>query len=152
MRGYPECGEGWRDLLERACLRIEAALAEDSAFAALQIKEKYGTLRFYWRGHLTSEEETKVEEAIDLAVARSACTCEICGTEGRLHNRGGGLATACVNHAEGEPASVRPGFENLHIVRRFTAGGLETVSCRRYDRSTDSFADIDPDSLGIEEK
>jgi hypothetical protein len=29
--GYPTCGDGWRDLLERACVRIEAALADAEA-------------------------------------------------------------------------------------------------------------------------
>ena len=32
------------------------------------------------------------------------------------------------------------------------AGGLQTVSCRRYDRSTDAFVDVDRVSLGIEEE
>ena len=150
-QGYPECGEGWRDLLDRACVRIEAALAGGGTFTAQQIKEKYGTLRFYWSGRLLSDAEAKVEEAIDLAEACSACTCEICGAEGRLYSRGGWLATACPEHARGEPAPVRPGFENLHVVRKFDAGGLQTVSCRRYVRETDSFVDVDPQSLDIEE-
>jgi hypothetical protein len=150
-QAYPECNEGWRDLLDRACVRIEAALAGGDTFTAEEIKEKYGTLRFYWRGRLPSEAEARVEEAIDLAKARSACTCEICGAEGRLYSRGGWLATACREHARGGPAPVRPGFENLHVVRRFGAGGLQTVSCRRYNRATDAFVDVDPGSLGIEE-
>jgi hypothetical protein len=28
-RASPECGEGWRDLLERACARIQAAIQAD---------------------------------------------------------------------------------------------------------------------------
>jgi hypothetical protein len=71
--GYSNCEEGWRDLLERACARIEAALVEGGAFRALQIKEKFGTLRFYWDGDMSDAAKAKVEEAIALAVARSAC-------------------------------------------------------------------------------
>ncbi|MCA6116718.1 hypothetical protein J6524_17690 [Bradyrhizobium sp. WSM 1738] len=50
----------------------------------------------------------QVEEAIDLAEARSACTCEVCGEVGVL--RGGGwLTTRCYRYAEGRPpAEVRP--------------------------------------------
>jgi hypothetical protein len=151
-QGYPECSEGWRDLIERACVRIENALDNGDSVKITEIKEKYGTLRFYWSGRLPSEAEAKVDEVVDLAKARSACTCEICGAEGRLYSRGGWLATACREHARGELAPVRPGFENLHVVRRFGAHGLQTVSCRRYDRATDAFVDVDPGSLGIEEQ
>jgi hypothetical protein len=152
-RGSPSCEEGWRDLLERACARIDAALVEGGAFRVLQIKEKLGTLRLYWSGDMPEIAKANVKEAIALAVARSACTCEICGAEGRLHNRGGWLATACAGHAKGEPVPVKPGFENLHIVRTFSSkpGRFPIVSCRRYMRDTDSFVDVDPMTLGIEE-
>jgi hypothetical protein len=150
-RGYPNCEEGWRDLLERCCARIEAALAEGGALRVLQIKEKFGALRFYWSGDLPDAAKAKVDEAIALAVARSACTCEICGAEGRLYNRDGWLATACREHAKGELKPIRPGFENIHIVRTFGPGRFPIVSCRRYIRETDSFVDVDPKSLGLEE-
>src|ERR1700692_2916784 len=139
VQGYPECNEGWRDLLDRACVRIENTLDNGENVKITEIKEKYGTLRFYWSGDLLSEAEAKVDEVVDLAKARSACTCETCGAEGRLYSRGGWLATACREHARGGPTPVRAGIENLHIVRRFGAGGLQTVSCRRYDRATDAF-------------
>lgn len=151
-QGYPGCGEGWRDLLERCCVRIEAALDEGDRFAAQDIKSKYGTLRFYWGGRLSDAAKAQVEEAIELAEARSACTCETCGEPGRLHNRGGWLATACPDHARGEPVPARPGCESLHIVRSITDGSVRIVSCRRYDRDADAFVDVDPRSLGIEEE
>jgi hypothetical protein len=150
-QGYPETGEGWRDLLDRACVRIEAALADGDLFTAEQIKSKYGTLRFYWGGRLAQSTTAQVEEAIELAEARSACTCEVCGEEGRLYSRGDWLATACPRHAEGEPALVKAGRENLRIVGRLVEDRIRIVSCRRYDRETDSFADVDPGALGIEE-
>jgi hypothetical protein len=148
--GYPDCAEGWRDLLERACDRIKAAL-EGGVLRVLQIKEKYATLRFYWGGELSPGAEAKVAEAIALAEARSACTCEICGAEGRLYSRGGWLATACTQHARGEAVPIKPRFENLRIVRRMLEGQVQIISCRRYDRAGDTFVDVDPKSLGIEE-
>jgi hypothetical protein len=148
----PDCGEGWRDLLERACVRIRAAVqADGGSFKATQIKEKYGTLRFYWSGVLSQEADSKVEEVVDLAEARSACTCELCGAEGRLYGPGW-LTTRCEAHARGEPAPVRPGHENLHVVRGVVEGRLRIVSCRRYDRDADTFVDVDPRTLGIEEE
>jgi hypothetical protein len=46
--------------------------------------------------------------------------------------------------------AIKPGFENLHVVRRLEAG-LPVVSCRRYDRAADKFIDVDPKTIGIEE-
>jgi hypothetical protein len=149
---FPECGEGWRDLLERACVRIESALTDGDLFTAEQIKSKYATLRFYWGGCLSEPARLAVEEAIDLAEARSACTCEVCGAPGRLYDRGGWLETACAEHARGQPVPVRPGCENIHIVRGAVEGGVRIVACRRNDREADAFVDVDPRSLGIEEE
>jgi hypothetical protein len=150
-QGYPECDEGWSDLLERACVRIENALDTGDTFKIAQIKEKLGTLRFYWDGKLSERAKAEVKEAIALATARSACTCEICGAEGRLHNLGGWLATACAEHAKGQPVPVKPGFENVHIVWGTIDGHVRILSCRRYVRATDSFVDVPPDSLGMQE-
>jgi hypothetical protein len=151
-QGYPECGDGWRGLLELACARIEAALADGDTFGALQIKSKYATLRFYWDGALSKKAETEVEEAIDLAEARSACTCEQCGAPGRLFERGDWLMTACGEHGKGRPIEVEPGLENIHIVRGYEGDDSRIIACRRYDRETDSFLDVDPRSLGIEDE
>jgi hypothetical protein len=148
----PECGEGWRDLLERACARIRAVVrADGGSFHATQIKEKYGTLRFYWQGALLSEADARIEEAIALAEARSACTCETCGDKGRLYRSGGWLMTRCATHAQGRPVEIKPGVENVHIVERIV-GNRRDVTCRRYDRASDSFVDVDPGALGIEEE
>jgi hypothetical protein len=150
-QGAPECGEGWHDLLARMRVRIRAAIQADrGAFKFSQIKEKYGTLRVYWDGKLSPETSSQVEEAIALAEAASACSCEVCGEPGRLHGNGW-VTTRCAAHATGRPAiEVRPGFENIHVVR-YVAGDESRISCRRYDRDTDSFTDVDPSSLGIEE-
>lgn len=150
-QGYPDCGQGWHDLLDRACLRIAAALAEGDTFQVVQIKEKFGTLRFCWRGKLSGVSRQKVEEAIDLAEARSACDCEQCGEEGRLYRAGCVLMTRCAVHGKGQPVAVKPGFENVHLVARII-GGQSRVTSRRYDRATDSFVDVDPGALGIKEK
>ncbi|OSI24887.1 hypothetical protein [Bradyrhizobium canariense] len=150
-QAYPECGDGWRDLLERACKRIRAAVeADGGTFHATQIKEKYGSLRFYWHGTLSPEADAKVEEAIDLAEARSGVTCEICGEEGRLRGDAW-LTTRCALHAEGWPAvAVRPGLENVQIEERYV-GDRRVIRYRRYDRETDRFIDVDPSTLDIEE-
>lgn len=150
-QGSPECDCGWRDLLNRMCVRIRTAVQTDGgAFKFSQIKSKYGTLRVYWDGKLSAEAGAQVEEAIALAEARSAVTCEVCGEEGCL--RGGAwLTTRCEAHAEGRPAvEHRSGLENVHLVRHFV-DGRRFVTCRRYDRRTDSFIDVDPAAFGVGE-
>jgi hypothetical protein len=133
--------DGWRELLERACARIRKAVRADGGpFRATQIKEKYGSLRFYWSGRLSPEARDRLEEAIDLAEARSATTCEICGGPGRLHG-GGWLATRCAAHAEGRPAvPVDEGFENLYVDHRLV-GGRWLRRYRFYDRDADRFVE-----------
>jgi len=150
-QGSPECDAGWRDLLDTMCVRIGAAVqADGGTFKFTTLKEKYGTLRVYWDGRLSRDAEAQVEEAIALAAARSAVTCEICGEEGQL--RGGAwLTVRCKAHSEGRPP-VRPwrGLENVHLVRQLV-NGKQVVTCRRYDRQNDVFVDLDLTSPGTEE-
>jgi hypothetical protein len=148
-RGCISCGDGWRDLLKRAFAKIEAIVGEGGSFTALQIKEKDGTLRLYWRGRLSDEAEAKVNEAIDLAQARSACTCSECGDKGQLYRSGGSLLTRCAVHAVGRLVEIKPDFENIHIVYRTVPGGIRVVTCSRYDRATDTFVDVLPNYLTI---
>ena len=55
-QGWPCVGDGWRDLLQRACARIRAVVHTDGgSFKATELKEKHATLRFYWDGTLSPE-------------------------------------------------------------------------------------------------
>jgi hypothetical protein len=101
---------------------------------------------------MSDEVEAKVKEAIDLAEARSACTCEQCGEEGCLYRAGGVPMTRCTAHAKGQLVEVKPCLQNLHLVQRTVQGGAKVISCCRYDRATDAFIDVSPHSLGIEEE
>lgn len=116
----------------------------------LLIKEKYGTLRLYWQGKLSNGSRLKVDEAVTLAQARSACTCDQCGERGRLFRKGGVLMTRCASHAQGEHVPTEPGQENVHLVQIPTSEGYR-IAARRYDRETDSFADVPSGSIKIEE-
>lgn len=142
-QGWPSVNDGWRDLLERACVRIRAALlVHGGTFQATQVKEKFGSLRFYWQGSLSPEAHVIVEEAIDLAEARSSVTCEICGQPGVLYG-GGWMTTRCAEHAEGRrPIAAQPG-DDIMVIERIV-GKRRSVQHRRYDRETDSFVDVGP--------
>lgn len=153
--GYPEVEDGWRGLIETAVDRLAEILRDRPGTSLIidQIKEKFGTLRVYSHGSYLSDTETRARAdlVVRLAEARSACTCEICGSEGRLYKSRGWFATACEEHGRGAPVPIRPGFENLSVIRQVRDGKLRIVTCRRYSRDDDAFVDVDPASVGLGE-
>jgi hypothetical protein len=103
-----ECGGGWsgliRDLLGKlvGSLRGEREQYIDGEFPFRidQIKEKFGTLRFYVSGAASDS----MMEAIMEAESLSACTCERCGAPGavRVSRAGFWLKTLCPECAGSE--------------------------------------------------
>ena len=109
--GWPSVGPGWRQILERLCQRVEAAIASEPAatFEFVQIKEKFGRLRAYQQSSgLSSAAELAVDTARELAEARSAFVCEVCGRRGHLWDDYGWYCTACDDHGDGRPHSPKP--------------------------------------------
>ncbi len=85
------CGDGWTDLLVRLVTRLEALiLPGDPLPTPAQIKEKFGSLRFYLDG-ATDE----MEAAIGDAERESARTCERCGAPGEIVSRRCWLRARC---------------------------------------------------------
>lgn len=83
-----EINAGWYPLVEDLIAKIEGHLAEKQAlglldpdypFSVFQIKEKYGTLRFY-----VSAADDTIFQWIREAEAKSASVCEFCGADGKL--------------------------------------------------------------------
>lgn len=82
-----ECGDGWYDIIYRASSRLEPLIRDyEGAYGkprASQVKEKFGTLRFYL-SHGT-------DEMFDIANAvekESETICENCGKLGSLRDKG----------------------------------------------------------------
>ena len=101
-----EFNSGWNGIVEELLGKIEAHLTEkyaagfrdpDYGFQIDQIKEKFGTLRFYVCGA-----DDPIFNFILDAERKSAQTCELCGAPGSLHCRKGAfwLHTFCPAHAE----------------------------------------------------
>ena len=63
---------------------------------ATQVKEKYGTLRFYYNGG-----DDTIDGMVRMAEAMSAVTCETCGASGKTLY-GGWIRTLCKTHAKEE--------------------------------------------------
>lgn len=90
-----DCGTGWFSIIDDLSRRItELDKRDGTQTEAVQVKEKFGTLRFY-----VNAESDAVSEAIREAEERSATTCEMCGLPGQLRE-GGWLRTLCDECAE----------------------------------------------------
>ena len=89
MRWSDQVNNGWKHIVDA----LEYASANYEDIQVFQIKEKFGTLRFYCSG---GGEE--FQTLVDLAEAQSSITCEICGNSGKLKNDKGWLRTMCDNH------------------------------------------------------
>ena len=75
-----ECGDGWFRLIDQLSADImELDKQDGTTTIAVQVKEKYGGLRFYIQGGSDA-----AYEAIEKAEALSLKTCEMCGEPGKL--------------------------------------------------------------------
>ncbi len=94
-----ECFAGWTDLLDAVFIWLHH-IAPDQEWAPSQIKEKHGTLRFYWQGDLPQ----LGDEIIEAAEHISSHLCEVCGALGKLKNEQGWRSTRCAEHKNWRPS------------------------------------------------
>lgn len=89
-------GDGWLHIVEE----LEARLSQlDPDYRVLQVKEKFGGLRFYYE---TDGDEQVQEEFLRLTSAaeqKSFATCEKCGREAHLYTDHW-WRTLCVRHEQ----------------------------------------------------
>jgi len=96
-----DCGDGWFNILDQLCLNIQYYIEWKNKketvveqVVADQVKEKFGTLRFYYSGG-----DEHIAGMVAMAESMSSVTCEDCGKPGR--SRGfGWITTVCDEHAE----------------------------------------------------
>jgi hypothetical protein len=112
-----ECGDGWYNILNVLCANIQhhidwrrdrrESMLKDNPYnqpvpdeipqvIVDQVKEKFGTLRFYYHGG-----DDKIDGMVRMAESISAFTCEKCGSAGKMRGRGW-LYTACDEHTKGD--------------------------------------------------
>jgi hypothetical protein len=96
-----DCGDGWFNILDQLCLNIQYYIEWKNKketvveqVVADQVKEKFGTLRFYYSGG-----DEHIAGMVAMAESMSGVTCEDCGKPGR--SRGfGWITTVCDEHAK----------------------------------------------------
>lgn len=90
-----ECGDGWFKIIDELSNKLETInnLNIGIKIIATQVKEKFGTLRFYYdfiyetdNKKLTDTIYNIVNDIIDIAEMKTKHTCEICGERGTLNN------------------------------------------------------------------
>jgi hypothetical protein len=91
-------GDGWFDILWRLCEDLEPLVGEverqtGRQFEVVQVKEKFGGLRFHVNGV-----NDAIRQRIRTAQEESLHTCEVCGQPGK-RREGGWIKTLCDEHA-----------------------------------------------------
>jgi hypothetical protein len=103
-----ECSDGWFNLIDKLSKKLEEFNKRNFGFIikAAQVKEKFGTLRFYYDTIFTGEEgENKfgfdpeiaqdiVQNLVTIAEWESEHTCEKCGKRGKIRE-GGWIMCLC---------------------------------------------------------
>jgi hypothetical protein len=132
-----ECGDGWYNILNQLMGNIQHHLdwkekqrqwaidfnskapTEDmrSVPEAIpqvtldQVKEKFGTLRFYYTGG-----DDYISGMVTMAEAMSGCTCESCGNPAERDSNGGWVRTICDPCEEQRDARRAKELEEYHAM------------------------------------
>lgn len=88
-----ECGDGWFNLIYNLSNKLEAynrTVPEGEQIYATQVKEKFGTLRFY-TNYVTEEVDSWIQEA----EIKSESTCEYCGALSTPKKINGWVSNMC---------------------------------------------------------
>jgi hypothetical protein len=96
-----ECGDGWFNIINQLCANIQHHIDWKNRKEEVvpqvtvdQVKEKFGSLRFYFTGG-----DDYIRGMATMAESMSGVTCEQCGNPGSTVGRGW-LTTLCEKHAE----------------------------------------------------
>ena len=116
-----ECGDGWFNILDQLMSNIQHHIDWNNKnfekgytqykqvpqVTLDQVKEKFGTLRFYYTGG-----DDVIDGMVRMAESMSGVTCEECGNSGTTGGQGW-LVTLCETHrtAREERQLIKQGFE-----------------------------------------
>jgi hypothetical protein len=104
--GYHNLPAGWYKIMNRLCselsvileeaLEVNPETPEEPLFSVLQVKEKFGGLRFYYMMNTKDDElYRRIQTAVDNAEDTSYSTCQITGNIGVLCKDGSHFMTLC---------------------------------------------------------
>lgn len=100
-----DCGDGWFNILDRLLYSIQHYTTRKNRRGQFvvpvtldQVKEKLGTLSFYYTGG-----DEVIAGMVMLAGSMSSVTCEHCGSAGRMEIKSGWITTLCEKHRDEQP-------------------------------------------------
>ena len=90
-------GDGWYNLVDKL---LENLSALEPGIKVAQVKEKFGSMRFYvdYPQYYTEDNSRIANALIDAAEEESSKTCEVCGEPGKGVSCMGWLKTLCDTH------------------------------------------------------
>jgi hypothetical protein len=95
-----ECGDGWYNIIDQLMGNIQHHIDWRNRKGEIvtqvtvdQVKEKFGTLRFYYTGG-----DDYIDGLVSMAQSMSGVTCETCGNPGKSTG-GGWIKTVCEAHS-----------------------------------------------------
>ena len=93
------CGDGWEHIIRALSGVLESRIDQVPELRAVQVKEKFGALRFYFEPH-----DDEAYGAVNMAEAICSITCEVCGARPakptqRANRPHGWTKTVCAEHA-----------------------------------------------------
>jgi hypothetical protein len=92
-----DCGDGWYKIIDKLSAvleKINQNLKPDEQIQAIQVKEKFGGLRYYINFY-PYEYNTELSAAVKHAEEESQKTCEGCGASGTLRCTNGWYKIRC---------------------------------------------------------
>jgi len=105
LRGHLEdVGPGWRPILTTLDQHFQETMKKANlpleSVRILQVKEKFGGLRFYYStAELTQSARDHLDRLVEFAESLSLRTCEECGKPGEpLPSKHGWVKTLCPEH------------------------------------------------------
>lgn len=110
-----ECHDGWYKLIKDLCTKLQRLSdLEGHQIVASQVKEKFGTLRFYVNS--TSDIGW---DLITTAENRSSHTCEVCGDEyeSKVREKYGWLGCRCIQCAIKEEYPITAAEAKIHALK-----------------------------------
>ena len=110
-----DTGDGWYQIIDDLCAKIKAYVNEQRVkypkftVEAIQVKEKFGVLRFY-----IDYGDDYIYNLITEATEKSRKTCDVCGEPGNLATYNHWWMTLCKTHSDEYIAKTGRNINEIH--------------------------------------